>query len=230
MIHQIQQYIYQLYLQKKYNIIFGKNCMLNRHNYFEGYNKFYNETKISNSFIGLGTYISSYSYIRNTKIGRFCSIGQNVKTYLGKHPVKEMISIHPAFFSTKKQAGFTFVNNDLFEEHIYIDADKKFVSQIGNDVWIGNNVLIFDGVKIGNGAVIGAGSVVTKDIEPYSIAYGVPCKIQKYRFDPDTIRILEEFSWWNKDLDWIKQNASRFNNVEGFTQFICSGIKNRKID
>jgi maltose O-acetyltransferase len=46
--------------------------------------------------------------------------------------------------------------------------------KIGNDVWIGNGVTILKGVQIGDGAIIGAGSVVTKDIEPYAIAVGVP--------------------------------------------------------
>ena len=48
---------------------------------------------------------------------------------------------------------------------------------IGEDVWIGSGCAILDGVRIGGGSVIGAGSVVTKDVEPYSIAFGVPAKV-----------------------------------------------------
>ncbi len=48
---------------------------------------------------------------------------------------------------------------------------------IGEDVWIGAGCKILDGVHIGNGAVIGAGSVVTKDIDAYVIALGVPAKV-----------------------------------------------------
>ena len=33
------------------------------------------------------------------------------------------------------------------------------------------------GVTIGEGGVIGAGSVVTKDITPYSLAVGNPCRV-----------------------------------------------------
>ena len=52
---------------------------------------------------------------------------------------------------------------------------------IGNDVWIGVDVKIIDGVTIGNGCVIGAGSVVTRNVDDYGIAAGVPAKIIKYR-------------------------------------------------
>lgn len=48
---------------------------------------------------------------------------------------------------------------------------------IGNDVWIGAGVHILPGVTVGDGVVVGAGSVVTKDIPPYSLAVGNPCRV-----------------------------------------------------
>lgn len=47
---------------------------------------------------------------------------------------------------------------------------------IGNSVWIGGSTVILPGVTIGDGCVIGAGSVVCKDIEPYTLAVGNPCR------------------------------------------------------
>lgn len=55
---------------------------------------------------------------------------------------------------------------------------------IGEDVWIGAGCKVLDGVRIGKGAVIGAGSVVTKDIESYAVAVGVPAKIIGIRRSP----------------------------------------------
>jgi galactoside O-acetyltransferase len=52
---------------------------------------------------------------------------------------------------------------------------------IEDDVWLGANVVVLGGVTIGKGCVIGAGSVVTKNIEAYSIAVGVPAKVIKNR-------------------------------------------------
>lgn len=44
-------------------------------------------------------------------------------------------------------------------------------------VWIGTGSIICPGVTIGEGAVIGAGSVVTKDVPPYCLAAGNPCRV-----------------------------------------------------
>lgn len=61
---------------------------------------------------------------------------------------------------------------------------RKFVEfghpvRIGNDCWIGGCVIILPGVTIGEGSTIGAGSVVTKDIPPFSVAVGSPCRVRK---------------------------------------------------
>jgi acetyltransferase-like isoleucine patch superfamily enzyme len=55
------------------------------------------------------------------------------------------------------------------------DIKKRII--IGNDVWLGADVKVLAGVSIGNGCVVGAGSVVTKSLEPYSIAIGVPARV-----------------------------------------------------
>lgn len=59
---------------------------------------------------------------------------------------------------------------------------------IGNDVWLGANVVVTGGVTIGDGCVIGAGSVVTRDIPPYSLAAGVPCRVIRPITEADSIR------------------------------------------
>jgi acetyltransferase-like isoleucine patch superfamily enzyme len=50
---------------------------------------------------------------------------------------------------------------------------------IEDDAHIGANSVITAGVTIGTRTQIGAGSVVTKNIPPYSIAVGNPCKVIK---------------------------------------------------
>jgi len=50
-----------------------------------------------------------------------------------------------------------------------------------NNVWIGANVCVLGGVRIGEGAVIEAGAVVTRDVEPRTVAGGVPARLIKRR-------------------------------------------------
>ena len=74
---------------------------------------------------------------------------------------------------------------------------------VGNDVWIGQNVTVMPGVHIGDGAIIGANSVVAKDIPPYSIAVGNPCRVIKKRFDDEMTELLLKFKWWDKSIEEI---------------------------
>lgn len=47
---------------------------------------------------------------------------------------------------------------------------------IEDGAWIGANSTILPGVTIGCKAIVGAGSVVNRDIPPYTIAVGNPCR------------------------------------------------------
>ena len=178
----------------------GKN-VINKNTYFKG-------------TIGLGSYIGPECSI-DASIGRFCSIAANVKTVNGFHPSNRFVSTHPAFFSTVKQAKFTFVEEKLFQELKYADEQCHAVT-IGNDVWIGENAVIFGGVHIGDGAIIAACAVVTKDVQPYAIVGGVPAKLIRMRFNEETVDKLLAFKWWDKPLQWIEENSSYFRDIEDF--------------
>ena len=66
----LKQFLYQRYLSNKYNVLFLSNVIVNRGTIFEGYNAAYNNVKLNDTYIGLGTYIASNSTLRKTKIGR----------------------------------------------------------------------------------------------------------------------------------------------------------------
>jgi acetyltransferase-like isoleucine patch superfamily enzyme len=125
----------------------------------------------------------------------------------GIHPLNG-VSTSPMFYSALKQNGYSLAERNLIKETEQI--------KIGNDVFIGMNVTILDGVTIGNGAVVGAGTVVAKDVPAYAIVVGVPMKVLKYRFDPETIIKLEAMKWWNWDYSKLSEINRSFFNVKDF--------------
>jgi acetyltransferase-like isoleucine patch superfamily enzyme len=214
-IKKILLYIYfKLNLLNK-KVVFKGIPSLDKKVFFEGYNAIYPGAVVKSSRLGLGSYIGFNSKVVNTRIGRFCTIADNVRISLGRHPADTFVSIHPAFFSTNKQGGFSFVERTKFQEHITVDGSNYNV-EIGNDVWIANNVLIMDGVKIGDGAIIASGAIVTKDVEPYAIVGGIPAKFIRWRFNKDQIGQLQQLKWWEKDIAWIQQKAPFFENIDIF--------------
>lgn len=185
-----------------------------------------------NRYVRVGRYcnisggeIDSYSYLGDnvefpqTKIGKFCSIAAHAKLAAGNHPLK-FISTSPYLYSN---ISWSFTNKKLFKgEFYYTDATKRYLCEIGNDVWIGTNALIVCGsraIHIGDGAVIAAGAVVTKDIPPYAIVAGCPAKIIRFRFDDDKIKRLLELKWWDKDSSWIKRNVQKFCSIDKLDDF-----------
>lgn len=197
------------------NVRFLKGSIIDSKSIFEGYNSIGEKSVITSCYFGLGTYIGVNKFF-NIKFGRFCSIGSHVKIITGEHPTTKFVSTHPSFFSVSKASGFTFVKEQKFKEIKH--TDNGFLVEIENDVWIGDNVTILSGVKIGNGAIIGSNSFVNKDILPYTINVGIPAKPVKSRFTEDQIINLLNFSWWQKDINWIKDNAEIFSDIKTFTK------------
>lgn len=193
---------------------FEENVVIDSFDRFEGMNRLTTDVTLLTSSIGYASYIGNRSFIKNTKIGRYTCIATDVMTVAGSHPTSKFVSIHPAFYSTRKQSGFTYVSEDKFSDFNYIDENQKFTVMIGNDVWIGSGVKIMEGITIGDGAVVAAGAIVTKNVPPYAIVGGVPAKVIKYRFDEETIKKLLELKWWEKDQAWIKSHADDFDDVE----------------
>lgn len=194
--------------------------------YFQGYNVVGVRSSVLSSSLGIGTYIGKECYLSFAEIGKFCSIGSYVRFAVGAHPTRTWVSTHPAFFSPVKQSGITFSDKVLFQEKVFADSEHYVV--IGNDVWIGDNVTILSGIKIGDGAILAAGSVVTKDVEAYSIVGGSPAKLIRYRFDKPDRDFLLSLKWWDKSMEWIRNNAKYFCNINTLKIHINEDFDNSK--
>lgn len=212
----IQSKLYKIRLKKQKNVLFKKKAVTDINTIYEGYNKINPYSCLLKSYIGKYSYMNSRSKLTGVKIGRFTSIGPNVKNLLGRHPSTGFVSTHPVFYSLRKQVGCTFVKTQKFDEGAFADEEGKYANIIGNDVWIGANSIIIAGVKIGDGAIVASGSIVTKDVEPYTIVGGVPAKVIKYRFKKEDIDFLLKLKWWERDDKWIKDNAELFEDINLF--------------
>ncbi|MBD3347206.1 MAG: antibiotic acetyltransferase [Chitinivibrionales bacterium] len=130
-------------------------------------------------------------------VGRYCSISPTASARTRGHPL-EFKSSHPLFFSSKMK---------LCKEDLVTFSPLV----IGNDVWMGYNSIILPRVeRIGDGAVIGANAVVTDNVPPYAVVAGVPAKVIRYRFSPNTIDKLLQEKWWDKDLEELKPHLEEF--------------------
>lgn len=211
----IKRLIKFLYFKIKWHkkLIFTFNCDIAIDSQFEGMNKIYPNTLFS-GYLGRGSYIAPNSVIRG-RIGKFTSIASRCNVVNGIHPYTyPYVSTSPTFISLLKQNGYTFVSEQKMKEHKY--ADRKYEVVIGNDCWIGEGVTLIAGNTIGDGAVILAGAVVTKDIPSYAIAGGIPAKVIKYRYNQEDIDFLLKFKWWDKDSNWLKNNANLFLDMNLF--------------
>ncbi len=142
-------------------------------------------------------------------IGKFCAIGSGIE-FIMNGANHRMCSATTYPFNLFGH-GWEKVTPSLTE------LPHKGDTVVGNDVWIGQNVTVLPGVHIGDGAVIGANSLVSKDIPPYCIAGGNPCRVIRKRFDDELIGCLLRLRWW----DWSAEKI--FQNLEA----LCSGDLSR---
>jgi acetyltransferase-like isoleucine patch superfamily enzyme len=121
-------------------------------------------------FISKQVFIDSYFHCynpgnitigRNVSIGHFAKLFAFNKIYIGDNVQIAM--------------GFTVVSGS-HDVNNYAPLSNGMEVCIEGESWIGANVLIIGGVKVGKGVVIGAGSVVVKDLPPYTVCVGNPCK------------------------------------------------------
>jgi len=137
---------------------------------------------------------------------RFKKVGKNIILSKGGTFIRpeEIVFGNNIFISRNfhiSARNLIFGNNIMIGPNLVIECDDHIYNKVGvamfqtqkerkgsfikleDDIWIGAGVTILKNVIIGEGAVIGAGSIVTKDIPPYTICAGIPCKALKPRFN-----------------------------------------------
>lgn len=155
-------------------------------------------------------HIGKNTHLRGCKIGKFVYIGSNCvlnHVTIGNY---SCIASTAAIGGMEHSYWYPSISPVLSNECIFGRE-----TTIGNDVWIGAHVCIKQGVTIGDGAVIGAGSVVTKDVPSYTIAYGIPAKVVKKRFDSEEKeRLVIESRFWECEPEEAKSKIMQIENYD----------------
>lgn len=121
--------------------------------------------------------------------------------FVGGSNVLAALPARRSFKKCGRNVHFSPLNSDFsydkieIGDDVYIGPRARFSAReslkIGNKVTFGPGVTIMGGnhnvKEVGRGAVVGAGAVVTKDVRPYEIVGGNPCRHLKMRFTPEQI-------------------------------------------
>jgi len=168
--------------------------------------------KAKNLQVGASSYgqvtVGQFGYVareQSITVGKYCSIAHSVMFNKGPNHRMDWITQFPFLLNSR-----LLTNTKPEALDPVRDGREDTVCEgpivIGNDVWIGYGATIMANVTIGDGAVIASNAIVTKDVPPYAVVGGVPAKIIKYRFDPETIEKLLEMKWWDWPEEKIVEN------------------------
>jgi acetyltransferase-like isoleucine patch superfamily enzyme len=168
----------------------------------------FRDSVLIRSALGAYSYVQSSTAIYNADIGPFCSIAGGVTIGLAAHPTN-MVSTCPVFYDNEQPLPHFFIKNRQFSNNLPR-------TMIGADVWLGHGVLIKAGVQIGVGAIVGAGSIVTKDIPPYTVSVGSPCREIRQRFPKEISDRLLRSRWWEMEEKELERWAPFFPDPQMF--------------
>jgi chloramphenicol O-acetyltransferase type B len=167
------------------------NIVVGRYSYYSGYYH-------GHSFDDCARFLMpDRTDVDRLVIGSFCSIGTGASFMMAGNQGhrNDWISTFPFFYLPDEPAFAGALD-------AYRPAGDTV---IGHDVWIGAEAMIMPGIRIGDGAVIGSRALVTKNVEPYTIVGGNPARPIRKRFAEETIAMLLEMTWWDWELDQIRE-------------------------
>lgn len=163
--------------------------------------------------LGDYSYLGPRCIVGDATIGKFCAIAAEVRIGAPNHPM-DRPSMHRFSYCPE------YYSVDAVRDDSFFDQRREDRVVIGNDVWIGHGVIVLPGVKVGDGAVLAAGAVVTKDVQPYTIAGGVPAKIIRERFTRTIAERLTSIAWWDWPFETIMARLADFqsSDIEAFCE------------
>jgi len=138
--------------------------------------------------IGKNTKIWHFCHIqKGARIGENCIIGQNI--YIGSDviignnvKIQNNVSVYKGVvIEDDVFVGPSVVFTNVINPRAFIERKNEFkTTLIKKGATLGANSTILCGIRIGKYSFVGAGSAVTRNVEDYSLVYGVPAKHKRY--------------------------------------------------
>jgi len=166
--------------------------------------------------VGVGTYgipeVIEFGDDTILRVGSYTSIAAGVRILLGGEHRTDWLTTYP----------FPAMMSGL--EDIKDYAPSKGDVVIGSDCWICADAMILSGVTIGHGSIVAAGAIVTRDVAPFSVVGGNPCKFIRWRFEEDVRDLLLQAAWWDWPMEEVKSVARMLSSsdMDAFLAYIRS--------
>lgn len=164
--------------------------------------------------VGVGTYgipeVIEFGDDTILRVGSYTSIAEGVRILLGGEHRTDWITTYP----------FPAMIRGV--EDIKDYAPSKGDVVIGSDCWICADAMILSGVTIGHGAIVAAGAIVTRDVAPFAVVGGNPCKFIRWRFEEDVREELLQAAWWDWPMEEVKTVARTLcsSDMQAFLSYI----------
>jgi len=140
---------------------------------------------IKDAIIGAHTRVQANSVIEGARIAGHCSVGPFARLRPGTQlaegaKVGNFVEIKKADIGAGSKVNhLSYIGDTRMGAGVNVgagtitcnyDGINKFVTEIGDGVFIGSNTALVAPVQVGRGSTLGAGSVITKDVEPEELA------------------------------------------------------------
>lgn len=134
---------------------------------------------------------------KSLKIGKYSTITWYVLIEGGaKTKIGDRVFLGPG---TKLLTSTFKINGFYTVEHLPENCQKTEYGdiEINDDAYLGANCTVMPGITIGEGAVAGSNSLIMKDLDPWTIYVGSPCKAIGKREKPTQERqmAIQQVDW-----------------------------------